>query len=150
MANVLVIDDNWSVCEMIEAMLDPDHEVTTCFDGTRGLRLYEEGDYDLVITDLMMPGLTGLEVMRSIREREPGAKVLTISGGKDLPIGTALLKCAELHGADATLEKPFRRNDLVHRVDQVLASTFGQISSAHPADDGASSGCVDSHPDTAV
>lgn len=120
MANVLVIDDNWSVCEMVEAMLHPEHGVTTCFDGTRGLWLFEQGEFDLVITDLMMPGLTGLEVMREIRQLRPSTKVLTISGGRDLPIGSALLKCAELHGADATLEKPFRCRELMERVDHVL------------------------------
>jgi CheY-like chemotaxis protein len=78
---VLLIEDTKEVREVFSDFLDIlgcDYSVAS--DGAQGLAMLERSPYDLVITDLKMPGLGGLEVARAARQRHPGIEVIVLSG----------------------------------------------------------------------
>jgi CheY-like chemotaxis protein len=79
----LVIDDDRAVralvADLLTVVLDVEI-VDTASDGAAGLALFEPSHYDLVITDFLMPGLRGTEVAKIIRERDPGARVVMLTG----------------------------------------------------------------------
>ena len=95
------------------------HQVTSAADGKAALRLLGEGQVDLVITDIVMPEMDGLELIRSIRKASPATKIIGMSGGgRGTP--SDYLAIAQSFGAALTLAKPFSLEDLIAAVDSVL------------------------------
>src|SRR2546430_91493 len=82
MATILLIDDDPKVRQMLEALLCDDHECHTADRAEQAIELIEFQKYDVVITDVSMPGLGGLEVLRRIKQRQP-VPVIVISGRAD-------------------------------------------------------------------
>ncbi|MBZ5735518.1 response regulator transcription factor [Nocardioides sp. TRM66260-LWL] len=119
MARVLVVDDDATVREVLATYLRAhDHEVVEAGDGETALRLMAERPADLVVLDLMLPGVDGLEVTRRLRrERDVPIIMLTALGGEaDRVVGLEL-------GADDYVGKPFSPRELALRVDGVLRRT---------------------------
>ena len=116
--SVLVVDDEPTIAEVVSRYLQrAGYEVRTAGDGPGALRLVAESRPDLVVLDLMLPGINGLEVMRRVRDREsePVAIILLTAKGdeSDRVVGLRL-------GADDYMVKPFSPDELVARVDAVL------------------------------
>jgi DNA-binding response OmpR family regulator len=110
---VLVIDDEARIVQFVRRSLEAEGlEVDPARDGEEGVRLCSTRAYDLVILDLVMPGLDGLSVLRKILEIEPSQQVLILSARDDTPTKVALLD----HGADDYLSKPFSLDELLARV----------------------------------
>jgi DNA-binding response OmpR family regulator len=110
---ILVIDDEERIVHFVRRSLEAEGlEVDPARDGEEGLRLCRSHTYDLVILDLVMPGLDGLTVLRKILEVEPSQQVLILSARDDTPTKVALLD----HGADDYLSKPFSLDELLARV----------------------------------
>lgn len=121
MARILVIDDDELMRGMLSRTLEKmGHLVVTAGDGGEGLRIYDPEDFDVVFTDLVMPGVEGLETLRELRRVNPGVKVVAMSGGGR---GSAkdYLQVAQMLGATCVLTKPFSNAALV----EVLASVLG-------------------------
>jgi len=118
MANskILIIDDDQKLVSMIKNYLEKDgYEVITAFDGVEGIEKIENHSPDLVILDLMLPKLDGLEVCRLIR-RESTIPILMLSAkGEEADIVVGL----EL-GADDYLSKPFSLRELSARIKAIL------------------------------
>lgn len=114
--NILVIEDHEPMARMIETILMADHHtVTRAVDGRAGVKLYAEQSFDLVITDILMPNQEGLGTIRELVARNPGVKIIAVSGsGRDG--GVNYLHVAEAFGAVATLQKPFQPEDLLRLV----------------------------------
>jgi DNA-binding response OmpR family regulator len=114
---VLVVDDDPTVSDVVRRYLErADIEVTLASDGFGALRAVAEQRPDLVVLDLMLPGLDGLEVCRRLRDNDPGLPVvmLTALGDEaDRVVGLSL-------GADDYVTKPFSPRELVLRVQSVL------------------------------
>lgn len=111
---ILVIEDDPAVQKYIFKTLTAEgYEVLTADDGIPGLRqLAADPGIAIVVTDLIMPGKEGIETIMEIKKSRPEVKVLAMSGGgKVTP--ELYLKCAGALGADATLQKPFARADLL-------------------------------------
>ncbi|MGH9660176.1 MAG: response regulator, partial [Bryobacteraceae bacterium] len=74
------MDDDVAICQLLEALLAADgrHVETTC-DSREALRRIEAADYDLVVTDVRMPGMNGLELLRGIREVRPETRVVVMT-----------------------------------------------------------------------
>jgi DNA-binding response OmpR family regulator len=90
-------------------------------DGTVGVTMFDGQSMDLVITDLLMPGLGGLATIVELRRKVPTAKIIAISGGGvEVPYGDALSYAIEL-GAMRTLAKPFRLPEMLDVVEEVLS-----------------------------
>src|SRR6478736_5121427 len=116
--SVLVVDDEPTIAEVVSAYLQrAGYETRVARDGFAALDAVDDRSPDLIVLDLMLPGLDGLEVMRRVRER-PERKsaiiLLTAKGAEaDRVIGLRL-------GADDYVVKPFSPAELVARVDAVL------------------------------
>ena len=116
--SVLVVDDEPTIAEVVSRYLErAGYEVRSAGDGLHALALVAEGLPDLVVLDLMLPGLNGLEVMRRLRDidRDRIAIILLTAKGdeSDRVVGLRL-------GADDYIVKPFSPAELVARVDAVL------------------------------
>lgn len=121
MAKVLVIDDVEAIRQAMAIVLEKEgHEVFQAADGLEGIRGLRENPVDLLITDVLMPGADGIEVIKAARQHAPALKVIAMSGGgAQLPAGFSL-KMAQAFGAKAVLYKPFENAELVRIVRSVL------------------------------
>ena len=120
MASILLVDDNNELRAVIErALRAVGHDVYTAMNGKAALAILPKVKYDLVLTDIVMPEMEGLELIRSIRKIDPTAKIIAMSGGGS---GTAenYLVLAKNFGAAAALEKPFPLDLLAKTIDEVL------------------------------
>jgi CheY-like chemotaxis protein len=91
-------------------------------DGELRLSIYENQHPVVVIADLSMPNMEGIETIQQIRRSRPNAKIIAMSGATDLS-GAAYLNTAREFGADAVLAKPFQRAALLDAVDQLLSTS---------------------------
>lgn len=116
--HILVIEDHEPMPRTIEAILTADgHTVVGAADGRAGMTLYAAQNFDLVITDILMPNQEGLETIREMVARNPVVKIIAVSGsGRDG--GMDYLRVAEAFGAVSTLQKPFQPEDLLRLVRQ--------------------------------
>ena len=84
MVRILVIDDSDLVRQLLRDMLgEAGYEVEEAPDGATGLELYRKNPADLIITDLLMPGMDGFEVFRKIKNVHPAVRVIMLSGHMD-------------------------------------------------------------------
>ena len=115
MAKILVIEDQLAVRGLLVDILVSDgHEVLASADGRMGLERYARHRPVLVITDLLIPGISGLELVACLGQ-VPGLKIIAVSGS-----GVASLEAARLLGATVTLAKPFSVNQVLTAVRQLL------------------------------
>ena len=120
MARVLVLEDDSALgIIMRSALEDGGHEVLVAADGRIGLRVFGASKFDLVITDMLMPDMDGIEIVRTLRAYRSAVKIIAISGGGALDHGDLLGTALRL-GADATLSKPFTPRALLDTVSGVL------------------------------
>ena len=130
MANILVIDDERDVRIVLKEVLQREgYDVTLAVNGREGLQKLESGGADLVVTDVIMPGIDGVEIVERIRETYPDMPIIVVSGGGNVApmdyepgaISTsAYLASAKTAGADRTLTKPFERQEFVAVVKELL------------------------------
>ncbi len=120
MSHILIIDDDMHIRELICIMLEGEgHTVAQAEDGIIGLNMVKEGNYDLIITDIIMPNQEGIETIVQIRSFSPDIKILAISGGGR--IGSSnYLTLAENFGVNKTLAKPFYHKDFVKCIKELL------------------------------
>jgi DNA-binding NtrC family response regulator len=115
---LLVIDDSKETVAGLNSFLSQKYEVITAYNGLDGLKAFEmnEGTIDLVITDLVMPEISGVGVISIIKKKYPGTPVIAITGWGEHP--GALATEAD---ADLVLDKPFELMDLERHVVELLA-----------------------------
>jgi CheY-like chemotaxis protein len=120
MARILLIDDDEAVRTPTARLLElMGHEVLTAEHGEAGLEVWRERGADLVITDVCMPGMTGLEVIIQLRAFAPNLPVLAMSGGLESQ-RLDLLGTAAQAGAIRALEKPFTVAELRSAIAELL------------------------------
>ena len=116
MAKILVVDDEPNIREVVSLYLSRDgHSVIPAADGEEALRLYRQSEPDLVVLDLMLPKVSGLEVCRRIQadERVPVVMLTARGEEEDRIVGLGI-------GADDYMVKPFSPRELAARVEAVL------------------------------
>ena len=119
MATILVIDDQEPVRSLLRAVLEGDsHQVLEAPNGRVGLELFQERPADLIITDIVMPEMNGLEMMWELSRRFLNVKIIAISG---CPSDESGLKAAKLLGACQTFRKPLDVKELLRAVRYNLA-----------------------------
>lgn len=122
MANILVVDDERMIRDIVRDMLEKhDHGVTEAVNGKHALQLCQENEYDLIITDLVMPEQSGIDFIMQMTQEKPGLKILAISGNGNVAGRPDYLPVAKLVGADSILEKPFRELEFIRKVDTLLS-----------------------------
>jgi len=123
MSSILVVDDEQPVCDMIKDMLEPaGYEVKVNLSAEKALLQFKEEPSDLLITDMVMPEMTGIDLIMKIKEISPGTKILAMSGGGGINGRFDYLAVAELLGAQSILKKPFTISDLRGMVKEILAA----------------------------
>lgn len=121
MANILLIDDDRLVRYTLRQALENEgHIVTEASNGQSASASMEEATFDLVITDIIMPEMDGIETVMALRDKLPNSRIIAISGG-GRGENYDYLKLAKSFGADRTLRKPFRCDELVELVSSMLA-----------------------------
>ncbi len=124
MVKILVVDDEPNIREVVELYLRRDgHAVVSAADGEEALMVYRQTDPDLVVLDLMLPEVSGLEVCRRIQadKRVPVVMLTARGEEEDRIVGLGI-------GADDYVVKPFSPRELVARVGAVLR----RVNEAHP------------------
>ena len=113
MATILVVEDSPAVrMAIVEVLEGLGHAVTETENGRVAVEQLGGKSFDLVVTDVLMPEVDGIEVIKAVRRSHPETKILAISGGApNLPAGYAL-KLTEMFSADAVLYKPFMNDEL--------------------------------------
>ena len=120
MTAILVVDDQKELRKVVRRVLtESGYEVAEAEDGEAALAAFRASPPALVITDIIMPGKEGIEVIATMKRERPEVKVLAISGGGRTHV-MDFLAIARKAGADAALEKPFRKSDLLARVVELL------------------------------
>ncbi len=119
MAHILIVDDE----EMDRllgrvALEDAGHELLFAPDGEAALRAYQNNDIDLVITDLAMPNMDGMQLIEQILAEDKGALIIAVSG-----VSPEKLGLAESLGVNRTMRKPYEAAELLEAVTQTLDST---------------------------
>lgn len=122
MTRILVIDDEVPVRRVLRKILtEAGYEVDEAPDGQAGLDRYRAQPADLVLTDLFMPGMHGMELIRQLAHEFPEAQVVALSGGAGRADPRKLLPLVARFGSvAATLQKPFGRYEVLEVVRQVL------------------------------
>jgi DNA-binding response OmpR family regulator len=117
MASILVIDDEPKIVSFVSrALLAKGHRVQGANDGPQGLKLALSGRYELIVLDLLLPGLDGHSVLRATLKVRPAQKVLVLSALGDV---TSKVGCLE-SGACDYLTKPFELAELIARIRRHL------------------------------
>ncbi len=116
MAKILIVDDSALARNILRRILQEEHELLEATDGMQALELYYTERPDVVILDLTMPQMHGMDVLRQIRQVDPKARV--IIGTADIQDHT-WLRAQEL-GAAAVIYKPFQAETVAQTIKQVL------------------------------
>jgi DNA-binding response OmpR family regulator len=122
---ILLIEDDVSISEMVESYLSKEgFAVTTAFDGEEGIGMFLKDSFDLILLDLMLPKLDGMEVMKVIRERS--LIPILIMSAKDSDVDKAV---GLGFGADDYIAKPFSMIELLARVKAIIrrATKYSKI-----------------------
>lgn len=122
MSNILLIEDMKGVqTSMAMILTNAGHSVTTADDGRHGIETFESKEFDLVITDILMPEMDGSEVLFALMKKPSRPPMIAVSaGGGSINASEALRFASKI--ADAVLEKPFSRNELLEVVDRLVSN----------------------------
>lgn len=119
MPRILVVDDSAGLREIMSIGLRASgYEVAQAGDGRRALRLQREKPYEVIVTDLFMPEMDGIETIQTLRQEFPDIAIVAISG-VPTRTGADFLEVAAKLGADRVLRKPFTIPELVEAVEAV-------------------------------
>jgi len=122
---VLIVDDESYIRELIrETLRGRQYSAGTAANGVEALDILSREAFDIVVTDVVMPGMEGLELVKQIRRQYPGVRIIVLTGyPRSADIGDFLAQ-----GVDEFLPKPFRANDLlavIKRLEQKIAASGG-------------------------
>ena len=110
---MLVVDDEENICSYLADLFRLEGwTVDTAYDGYEGVKLAADKDYDVIIMDILMPRVTGLEATREIMKRKPGSKIIVITGA---PYRKQADEAME-SGAKLFIKKPFSTEKIIEAV----------------------------------
>jgi len=124
MAAILLVDDEEAVRGALADTLSfLGHEVATADNGTQGLRLFLKNSFELVVTDMQMPGMDGCTLAQRIKKTSPNTPVILITGSEK----EMILKKLKGNTVDSVLFKPFTLQDLEHTVQGILDNAISSL-----------------------
>jgi CheY-like chemotaxis protein len=115
---ILIVDDEPLVCDAVKMLLEFDgHEIITAINGKEALALFDQGGFDLVISDYTMPGMKGDELALALKARRPGQPVVMLTAHAEM----LKTEAVPLAGVDQLVGKPFQLADLRAAVQKATA-----------------------------
>ena len=115
---ILVIDDESVICDACRLVLaEKGHSVDHCLTGNAGLLAIEGGKYDLILLDVKLPDVDGMEILKSVRKKGPVPVVIVMTGYSTMSNALQAMKL----GAADYLAKPFTDDELVEAVEKSFA-----------------------------
>lgn len=121
---ILIIEDDRILSDTVKECIDKKFNVEQAFDGYEGYMLAKGGIYDLIILDLMLPELSGFDVLSKLRKNKVNTPVLILTAKDSLQDKVKGLT----YGADDYLVKPFEREELLARIDAILRRSIGDYT----------------------
>lgn len=118
MKRVLIVEDDENICQLLESLFHAEYQLTIVQTGTEAVLKVSENDYDLVLLDLMLPGITGESVLQMIKKKKT-TPVIVMTAVDDKRKTVELLK----NGADDYITKPFDIEELAVRMEVQLRKT---------------------------
>ncbi len=114
-ARILVVEDDFAVLEALKLMLEEYYEVIVAVNGTEAVKLYESLKPDIVLMDIAMPEMDGVQATKEILKKDPNATIICVTAfatqrGKDILDA----------GAREIIEKPFTRKRLLEKIESYL------------------------------
>ncbi|MFC1703556.1 response regulator [Candidatus Omnitrophota bacterium] len=117
MKKILICDDELGIRESLKLILEKDYKVLSAVNGTECLDcLSQTADIDLVLMDIKMPQVNGIEILRQIKSNNPKIKVIMVTGYKSVETATEAVKA----GASDYIVKPFNSKDILDTLKKVL------------------------------
>ena len=115
-SSILVVDDEYGVRESLRLILKPQYEVATASSALEALSCLEEKEFDLIISDLKMPKLSGFDLLETLKRLKKEIDVLIVTGFGTLPNARRAIN----YGAVGLLSKPFNVAEVVTSVNKAL------------------------------
>lgn len=123
MTNILLVDDDQAVRDTLsDILLTAGYAVEQAEDGAIALSLIEQTEYDLIVLDVFMPEIDGIELIRVLDKRDTHPPLITISGGGGVLPPSWSSKITEVFGIASALTKPIDMNDFLSAVKDALGS----------------------------
>jgi len=117
---ILVVDDDEHIRYLLEELLESEgFEVDSAVNGHAAVELCKKSNFDLIITDIMMPDMDGLELLMYFRKNNPDMKIIACSGGGRYTDFSGL-KTAVFMGALEAISKPFENHEILEKVNKIL------------------------------
>lgn len=115
---ILIIDDEVDMLMLLRMIIEDntDYDVESTNSPTEGIKLFRENDYDLIITDLKMPGLDGMDIFDEFKEMKPDVPVIMITAYGSIEISDEALS----KGVAEFITKPFRKDSILFTIRRVL------------------------------
>lgn len=115
--NILIVDDEINVCKGCQRIFEEDGFITNyALTGEEGLEKAAHNDFDLIITDMKMPDINGMEVIKRIKQNQPDMPVIMITGYASVPTAVEAMKI----GADDYIPKPFKPDEILNAVHKAI------------------------------
>ena len=130
MATLLIVDDDTGIREVLQELFSDNYECHTADRAEQALAYLELETYDIVITDIAMPGLSGEEILKEVLQKAPATPVIVISGVADQLMSKKLLAM----GAFAYFTKPYELEALEDAVCRAIAHRHQLLQSNQPAE----------------
>lgn len=120
MKKILIVDDEQPICDVLQDLFDGIYEVALAANGKEAHAKLSGQKFDMVITDLVMPEMNGIDLITSMRKVSPDIKIIAISGGGGISGRFDYLPVAQLIGAEKIFRKPFELAKLKQTVRDML------------------------------
>tara|TARA_R110002050_G_scaffold114468_6_gene229986 strand:+ start:2646 stop:3986 length:1341 start_codon:yes stop_codon:yes gene_type:complete len=125
MASILIIDDDVTFCLMLKTLLEKNHyTVTTVFSPVEATRMIQGTAYDVVLTDLRMPDISGMELIRLVKSQSPNTQIVMMTGYADISTAIESIK----KGAFNYIPKPLSPDELLNVVKEALAASTEKLN----------------------
>ncbi len=116
---ILIVEDEEELRENLSDLLEfKGHSVTACCDGEQAVEQFDQINPQLVLLDIQLPGINGLEVLRTVKAKSPETPVVIVSASS----APSVVRQAESAGAFKIILKPYDHNDILQVIDEVCAS----------------------------
>jgi len=120
MARILIVDDEAEIRVMLNNIFNDNYEIVEATNGVEAKKICDSTDVDLMITDIVMPEMHGVDLVLEIRRDHPDMPIIAMSGGGGVTGRFDYLKIVSLLGVDEVMQKPFETTSLRKKVKELL------------------------------